>query len=91
MARSHANQDWTLDQLRESVLTEIKVLESGTPLDMATEPTNRDLPSTMTASFYAGAHNHTSKHRVQSKPMSCIYCPSTTHSPSACNTVSGLT
>ena len=61
MARSHANQEWTLSQLRESVLTEIKVLESGRPLDSTTEPTNSSLPSTMTVSFYAGVNSRTLK------------------------------
>ena len=88
MARSHTTQDWTLNQLRESVLTEIRVLESGRPLDSTTEISNSNLPSTMTASFYAGANSRTLKNREQFKPMSCIYCHSTTHSPSACNTVS---
>ena len=85
MARSHTAQDWTLTQLRQSILTEIKVLEAGRLTD-STEPTGI-LPSTMTASFYMGTSGHTSRHREQAKPMPCIYCHSTTHSPSSCNTV----
>ena len=85
MARSHTTQDWTLTQLRQSILTEIKVLEAGRLVD-CTEPTG-NLPSIMTVSFYMGASNCTSRYREQAKPMSCIYCHSTTHSPSSCNTV----
>ena len=71
MARFHTSQEWTHTELRESVLTEIKVLEAGRIVE-TTEPTG-NLPSAMTVSFYAGASNHTSRHREQAKPVPCIF------------------
>ena len=53
MARFHTSQEWTHTELRESVLTEIKVLEAGRIVE-TTEPTG-NLPSAMTVSFYAGS------------------------------------
>lgn len=65
MARTHTAQDWTLTQLRESVLTEIKVLEAGRLVD-STEPTG-NLPSTMTAREQVVALQDT-----VSKPSLCL-------------------
>ena len=85
MARSHTSHDWTLTELRQRVLTEIKVLEAGRIVD-STKPSG-NLLSMMTVSFYAGESSRTPRHREQTKPMSCIYYHSTTHSPCFCNTV----
>jgi len=51
LARSHFNLEWTLSELKDSILTEIKVLESGL-LVKSTKESSADNSSTkMTALF----------------------------------------
>jgi len=85
MARSHPSQKWTLADLRQSILTEIKVLEAGRIVDATVSPSGN--VQTVTASFYMGASARSSRHHEQGKPICCIYCHSQNHSSSSCTTV----
>ena len=87
LARSHTSLEWTLSELKDSILTEIEVLESSLSIE-SPEKTSSDNSSTMmTASFYAGASCNTPRQLTQSRPKPCTYCKSTTHSNSACDVV----
>ena len=90
LARSHTSLEWSLSELKDSILTEIRVLESG----FSNEPSKKtlnfadDSPTMTTASFYTGASNNVPRQPPQSRPRSCTYCQSTTHSTSSCDVVS---
>ena len=54
LAREHSHLGWTLDQLRQSIAKEIRVLEAG---DFLPPPQSEDHHST--ASFFHRSHEQT--------------------------------
>ena len=87
LARSHTSLEWTLSELKDSILTEIKVLESGLSIDSPEKTLADNSPTMMTASFHTGASCNTPRQLTQSRPKPCTYCQSTAHSTSACDVV----
>jgi len=62
LARSHSNLEWTLSELKDSILREIKVLESGLLVESTKEIAADNSSTKITAaSFYSGANNDTSR------------------------------
>ena len=86
-ARSHTSLEWTLSELKDSILTEIKVLESDLSIESLEKTSADNSPTMMTASFYTGASCNTPRQLTQSRPKPCTYCQSTAHSTSACDVV----
>ena len=87
LAQSHTSLEWTLYELKDSILTEIKVLESGLSIESPEKTSADNSPTIMTASFYTGASCNTPRQLTQSKSKPCTYCRSTAHSTSACDVV----
>ena len=63
--REHSNLEWTLDQLRDSIMKEIRVLEVGFFVPLPQPENHRS-----TASFHTGATSRLE----QRKPLKCVFC-----------------
>ena len=66
LAREHSNLEWTLDQLRDSIMKEIRVIEAGA----SGPPPQPEDHYRSTASFYTEAMSKPE----QRKPPKCIFC-----------------
>ena len=78
LAREHNNLDWTIDELRDSIAREIRVLEAGSYIPPSpVEDPQRSPP--LTASFHAGATS-------QLKNPKCIFCKGA-HSTTKCDVI----
>ena len=66
MAKEHSHLEWTLDQLRQSIVKVIRVLEAGAFLP----PSQSEDHHCCTASFLTGA---TSRSETR-KPLKCVFC-----------------
>ena len=78
LAREHSNLDWTIDELRDSIAREIRVLEAGSYIPPSpVEDPQRSPP--LTASFHAGATS-------QLKNPKCIFCKGA-HSTTKCDVI----
>ena len=82
LARDHDSPEWKLEQLREPILKEIRILEAGIqsiPMQ-ATLPTPRH--ATM-GSFFTQTHKNlpTARHKPEHNDKRCAYCkgPHPTH------------
>ena len=78
LAREHDNLEWTLDQLRDSIVKEIRVIEAGTIL----QPSHSEDHHCPTASFHAGTINRPEN----KKPPKCVFCKGS-HPATQCNTI----
>ena len=78
LAREHSHLEWTLDQLRQSIAKEIRVLEAGAFLP----PPQSEGHHCSTASFLTGA---TSRPDTR-KPLKCIFCKGP-HPASQCDAI----
>ena len=78
LAREHDNLEWTLDQLQDSIVKEIRVIEAGTFLQ-SPQPEDYHCP---TASFHTGTMNRTENR----KPPKCVFCKGS-HPATQCNTI----
>ena len=79
LAREHGNLEWTINELRDSIAREIRVLEAG--LCVPPSPAEDHLrPPIVTASFHTGA-------TYQLKKSKCIFCKGT-HSSIKCDVIS---
>ena len=79
LAREHGNLEWTINELRDSIAREIRVLEAG--LCVPPSPAEDHLrPPIVTASFHTGA-------TYQLKKPKCIFCKGT-HSSIKCDVIS---
>ena len=65
LAREYSNLEWTLDQLRDSIMKEIRVLEVGFFVPLPQPENHRS-----TASFHTGATSRLE----QRKPLKCVFC-----------------
>lgn len=87
LARDHNNGEWTLDELRSSIMKEIRILETEIHTrGHSDHPIHSDTPLITTASFYTNTRQHPPQSSSHKKPASCIYCKQQ-HSPNFCNTV----
>jgi len=85
LARARTSLEWTLNELQASILTEIRVLESGLSIESIKEQDSAtSLPPITAGSFHTGS----SKHRTTPRTISCTYCQSTSHSSFNCDKVS---
>ena len=75
LAREHSNLDWTIDELRDSIAREIRVLEAGSCIP----PSDHQRSPLLTVSFHAGATS-------QPKNPKCIFCKGT-HSTTQCDVI----
>ena len=82
LARSHTSLEWTLSELKDSILTEIKILESGLSIQSLEKTSADNSPTMMTASFHMGASANNTPPSSQTKKSACPYCKSLTHPPS---------
>ena len=91
LAREQNRSDWSIEELREALLREIRILEQGifTPTTYLPEA----LPM-MTASLYTGTRsNHPRQSRsdrgMLNKKFTCAYCKGT-HATNNCDVVVGV-
>ena len=86
LARDHTSPDWTIDQLRNALQKELRILEAGKFVN----PTeNKDPKSSITSSFYTGIPSYPSAQNPTSRPKApppCVYCKKA-HSSKNCQTV----
>ena len=86
LARDHSNAEWTLDDLRSSIMKEIRILETeihtSRNLDQLFNPST---PLMTTASFYTNTRQY-SPQSSSKRPANCIYCKKQ-HSPNSCDVV----
>ena len=88
MAREQRNPEWTIDELREALLKEIKILEQGQFTSMDSFPSD----TAITTSFFTGTRSkhHSRDHRGTSfspvKKLVCTYCKGA-HTANNCNVV----
>ena len=88
MAREQRNPEWTINQLREALLKEIKILEQEQFTLMDSFPAD----TAITASFFTGTRSkhHSRDHRGTSfspvNKLVCIYCRGA-HIANNCNVV----
>ena len=82
LARDHPAFEWSIDELREAILKEIRIFEAG--IHITPQPPT-DSPS-MTATFYTGAELPNHKTNKGSKDRFCVYCKNT-HSATNCNII----
>ena len=78
IAREHNNVEWTLEDLRGTLLKEIQILETGIH-------TSGESQSMTMASFHTGARRNLQPPEPR-KSTNCVYCKQH-HSPSLCNVV----
>ena len=93
LARSHNNTEWTLYELRASIMKEIQILETKVhSTRYHDEPTHSDVPSITTDSFCIDTHRHSQQspnpgHVNQLNGLkTCVYCKQQ-HSPSSCDVI----
>ena len=82
LARDHPAFEWTIDELREAILKEIRVFEAGVHIT----PQPLTDPPSMTATFYAGAQLPHHKTNRGGKDRMCVYCKGA-HSANNCNVI----
>ena len=87
LARSHTSLEWTLSELKDSILTEIKILESGLSIQLLEKTSADNSPAMMTASFHMGAMANNTPPSSQTKKSACPYCKSLTHPATRCDVV----
>ena len=74
LAREHTNLEWTIDELREAILKEIRIFESGLYTSSDTSPIGESQnPMKMTAAFHAGTYSNPQQGNA-SKNRVCVYC-----------------
>ena len=73
VARDHPAFEWSIDELREAILKEIRVFEAGVHIT----PHPITDPPSMTATFYAGAPPPHHKINRGSRDRACVYCKGT--------------
>ena len=89
LAREQNNSNWSIDQLQETLLREIQILEQG-----AATTCPLDTPSMITASLHAGSrsadhHRNYRSDKGTSRPIkkiTCVYCKGI-HTTNSCNVV----
>ena len=86
-ARDHSNSEWTLDELRSSIIKDIQILE--TEIYTSGHHDQPDTPPMMTASFYTNTRQRPPQLSNSRKPSSCIYCKQQ-HSPNSCDKITNL-
>ena len=93
LLKSHRNTEWTLDELRASIMKEFQILK--TELHSSRyhdEPTHSDIPPITTGSFYTDTRRHSQQspntgHANQFKDhKTCVYCKQQ-HSYSFCDVI----
>ena len=78
LAREHSNLEWTLDQLRDSIVKEIRVIEASASVS----PPQPEDHYRSTASFHTGAMSRPE----QRKPPRCAFCKGS-HPATQCNAI----
>ena len=76
LAREHSSLEWTLDKLRKSIATEIRVLEAGALVS----PSQSDEHHS-TASFHTGAMS-----KPEPRKLKCVFCKGP-HPATQCDTI----
>ncbi len=89
LARDHETLDWTIDQLRNALQKELRILEAGKFVN-PTLNENEDTKGSITSSFYTGVPTDPSSSRHPNPrtkvPQPCVYCKKA-HSSKNCRTV----
>ena len=88
LACEHGSLEWTLGDLKQGILREIRVLETGLSINPTTKPSFDQHPMMTATSLHMGASNNTTpkvQHHSARKP--CVFCKSTTHPPTKCDTI----
>ena len=78
LAREHSNLDWTINELRDSIAREIRVLEAGSCIPPSPVEDCQRSPL-VTASFHTGATS-------QLKKPKCVFCKGA-HSATKCDVI----
>ena len=82
LARDHPAIEWSIDQLREAILKEIRVFEASFYIN----PQLLTDPSSVTAAFHTGAQPPCHKTNMIGKDRVCVYCKGV-HSATNCNVI----
>lgn len=87
LAREHENSDWTIEELQEALLKEVRIFETSLHTIMPRRSTTSvEAPSLPTASFHTNVNTPTKLNKPTHRP-SCGYCKSNAHASTNCNTV----
>ena len=84
LAREHGNSEWTIRELKDAILKEIRVLESGWITNEGLLESHRT-PMTTTLHTNISGHHSQSADEGTSKKM-CIFCKGL-HPPVCCDIV----
>ena len=88
LAREHGSLEWTLRDLKQGILREIRVLESGLSINPTTRLSFDQQPRMTTTSLHTGASNNTTANTQSlSSKRPCVFCKSTAHLPTKCDTI----
>ena len=88
LAREHGSLEWTLNDLKQGILKEIRVLESGLSINPTTRLSFDQTPMMTTASLHTGASaNNSSKSHNSSAKRPCIFCKTIAHPPTKCDKI----
>ena len=82
----HGSLEWTLNDLKQGILKEIRVLESCLSINPTTRLSFDQSPMMTTASLHTGASaNSSSKSQNSSAKKPCTFCKTTAHPPTKCD------
>ena len=85
LARDHSNVEWSLNELRSSILKEIQILETDNRHH--DQSFYGDIPPFTASSFYTGTRQHSAQQPSDTrKPAHCVYCKRQ-HSSNSCDVV----
>ena len=88
LAREHGSLEWTLNDLKQGILKEIRVLELGLSINPTTRLSFDQTPMMTTASLHTGASaNNSSKSHNSSAKRPCIFCKTIAHPPTKCDKI----
>ena len=85
IARAHESSDWTIEEIQEALLKEIRIFETSLQTSISRRSHHfEETPSLPTASFHTNARATTSS---PNQRPSCSYCKSSAHASTNCDTV----
>jgi len=88
LAREHGSLEWILRDLKQGILREIRVPESGLSINPMTRLSFNQQPRMTATSLHIGASNNTTADTQSlSSKRPCIFCKSTAHLPTKCDTI----
>ena len=85
ITRAHESNDWTIEQLQEALLKEIRIFETNLQTSISRRSHHfEETPSLPTASFHTNARGTINS---SNQRPSCSYCKSSVHTSTNCDIV----